>query len=464
MYGPNVGLEIGRRALLAQQLSLNLTGHNIANVNTPGFSRQDAIYSTTAPMKSLFGHAGTGVNIDEIRRIRSVFLDQQYRSESHRLGKWQFLARTWQQIEGIYQEPDDTGMSAQLDKFWNSWQDLANNPESESARVALREQSSLLINSFHQLSTQLSDLRDSLDADITTLASQINTTAEQIAELNGNIKAAELTGHSANDLRDRRDHLVDQLSMWINVSVLEQPSGSYTVLMGGMALVDGNSNLELGMEVESTGSNVTHRLFFKGTGIDVLNPGGELEGILEARDHLVIDQQAELDLLAVALVEAVNNMHRQGYGLNGETGIDFFDPDTTGADDINLNYPILTDVNNIAAGLNGETGDNANALGIAALRDRLLMRNGEATFNEYYSSLIGKVGVKAKEAQNHEANQLALLSQIDNSRESLSGVSLDEEMTNMIMFQHAYEAAARVISVMDSALNTVINEMGLRNY
>jgi flagellar hook-associated protein 1 FlgK len=464
MYGPNVGLEIGRRALLAQQLSLNLTGHNIANVNTPGFSRQDAIYSTTVPMESLFGHAGTGVHIDEIRRIRSVFLDQQYRSESHRLGKWQFLARTWHQIEGIYQEPDDIGMSAQLDKFWNAWQDLANNPESESARVALREQSSLLINSFHQLSTQLTDLRDSLDADITTLTSQINTTAEQIAELNDNIARAELTGHSANDLRDRRDHLVDQLSMWVNVGVLEQPSGSYTVLMGGMALVDGNSNLEIDMEVESTGSNVTHRLFFKGTGIDIMNPGGELEGILEARDHLVIDQQAELDLLAVSLVEEVNNLHCQGFGLNGETDIDFFDPDTTGADDIDLDYLILSDVNNIAASLNGEIGDNSNALSIAALRDKLLMRNGQATFNEYYSSLIGKVGVKSKEAQNHEANQLALLSQIDNSRESLSGVSLDEEMANMIQFQHAYEAAARVVSVMDSALNTVINEMGLGPY
>lgn len=119
---------------------------------------------------------------------------------------------------------------------------------------------------------------------------------------------------------------------------------------------------------------------------------------------------------------------------------------------------------NIAAGLNGETGDNANALNIAALRDQLLMRKGQATFNEYYGSIIGKVGVKSKEAQNHEANQLALLSQIDNSRESLSGVSLDEEMANMIQFQHAYKAAARVITVMDSAPNTVINEMGPRSY
>jgi len=461
MYGANIGLEIGRRALLAQQLSLNLTGHNIANVNTPGFSRQDAIYSTAEPMNPGFGNVGTGVSIDEIRRIRSSFLDQQFRSESHRLGKWQFLASTWQQVEGVFQEPGDTGLSAQMDKFWNSWQDLANNPESESARVALKEQASLLANSFHQLSNQLEDLQDSLDADIVTLSSQINGTAQQIAELNGSIAAAELTGHSANDLRDRRDYLVDQLSQWVNVSVLEQPSGSYTVLMGGMAIVDGTSNLELDTEVQSGGSGVAHRLFFKGTGIDVLNPGGTLEGILEARDTVVVERQAELDLMATELVSAVNNIHRQGYGLNGETDIDFFDPNTTGAKNIQLNYLISSDVSNIAAGLNGETGDNSNALGMAALRDQLIMRNGQVTFNEYYGAIVGKVGVKTNEAKNKETNQIALVSQIMNSRESLSGVSLDEEMANMIQFQHAYEAAARVITVMDSALDTIINQMGV---
>ncbi len=464
MYGPNVGLEIGRRALIAQQLSLNLTGHNVANVNTPGFSRQDGIFSNNDPMLTTFGSLGTGVQITDIRRMRSVFLDQQFRSESHKLGRWQFLSQTWNQIEGIVNEPEDTGLSAQLDEFWNGWQDLANNPQSESARVALREQALLLVNSFHHLSTQLKDLRDSLDSEITTMTEQINTISAQIADLNGQIASAELTGHQANDLRDRRDYLVDTVSQWVSVSVIPQPSGSYTVLLGGMALVDGTGYLSLGTETQSDGVNVTHRVFLENTGIDITHPGGQMEGLLEARDEVVVNQQDQLDILARELVKGVNEIHRLGVDLDGNTGIDFFDPDTTGADDIGLHHLILEDVNHISAGLNSEEGDNSNALNIAALRDALRLNNGQATFGEYYNSIIGKIGVQSQEAQNLEQNQQALVSQIANSKESLSGVSLDEEMANMIQFQHAYEAAARIITVMDSALNTVINQMGVSGY
>jgi len=459
MYGVNVGLEIGKRALLAQQLSLNLTGHNIANVNTPGFSRQGAIMSSNMPMITTLGSLGTGVEVTEVRRLRSMFLDQQYRSESHKLGQWSFLNQTWTQVESIFNEPDETALSGVMDNFWNSFQDLANNPESESARVAVREQASILTNSFHHLSGQLKDLRNSLNHDIDTKVDQINNVSAEIADLNQMIATAELTGNTANDLRDRRDLLVDQLSQWVNVSILEQDNGTFTVLMGGMSIVDGNSSLDIAVETQSDGSTVISRVYFQGSGIDVNNPGGELEGILEARDHIVVERQEELDILARQLVSAVNEIHRAGYGKNGSTGIDFFDADTTGAADIDLDSLILDDVNNIAAGLNGEVGDNSNALNLAALRDSLKMDNGQTTFGGYYNSIIGKVGIKSQEAANIEQNQMALVYQIDNAKQSLSGVSLDEEMANMMKFQHAYEAAARVISVMDSALDTVINRM-----
>jgi flagellar hook-associated protein 1 FlgK len=444
---------------MAQQLSLNLTGHNIANVNTPGFSRQNAIMESNIPMVLPFGSLGTGVDIGDIRRIRSLFLDQQFRSESHKLGKWRFLNQTWSQVESIYNEPEDTGLSALLDSFWNSWQDLANNPESESARVAVREQASLLVNSFHHLSTRLRDLRESLDADINTMVLQVNNTAVQIADLNQSIISAELTGNTANDLRDRRDYLVDQLSQSVNVGVLEQSNGSYTVLLGGMALVDGSSSLQIATETQSGGTSVTTRIFFQGTGIEIEHSGGELEGILEARDTIVVERQAEMDLLATELVAAVNEIHRAGYGLGGETGIDFFDPNTTGAADIAINPLILQDVNYIAASLNGEIGDNSNALDMASLREALKLKDGQVTFNEYYASVIGKIGIRSQEAQNLEQNQMALMFQIENARQSTSGVSLDEEMANMIRYQHAFEAAARVISAMDSALDTIINRM-----
>jgi flagellar hook-associated protein 1 FlgK len=461
MYGPNVGLEIGKRALLAQQLALNLTGHNIANVNTPGFTRQQAIMTSNLPLTMPFGIVGTGVDVSEIRRVRSLFIDQQMRGETQKLGKWSFLNQTWSQIESIFSEPEDTGLSAVMDQFWSSWQDLANNPQSEAARVTVREQASILVNSFHHLSTQLSDLRDSLDESIAKMVTQINSLASQITDLNQSISTAELTGNTANDLRDRRDFLVDQLSQLVDVSVLEQPTGAITVYIGSMALVESASNLELATAVESDGSKVLHRVFFKGTGVDLEHPGGEFEGLLETRDTVVVDRQKELNVLASELAKAVNETHRQGSGAQGSTGIDFFNPETTGAADIELNTLITQNINYIAAGRNGEAGDNSNALEMAALRNKLLLKEGHATFSGYYDAVVGEIGVRTKEADSLDKNQQALISQLQNSKQSLEGVSLDEEMANMIEYEHAYAAAARVITYMDSALDTVINGMGL---
>ena len=461
MYGPNEGLEIGKRALLSQQLSLNLTGHNIANANTPGFTRQQAILGTTSPLNLAFGSVGTGVDIDDIRRLRSIFLDRQYRSETEAMGKWDFLSRTWSQIEAIYCEPDESALSGLLDNFWNSWQDLSSNPESEAARVAVREQGLLLTNSFHHVAHQLSTLRDSLDRDISKMVHEINELATQIADLNQCIVSAELTGGSANDLRDRRDALVDQLSEWANVSVSEEEKGVYSVYLGSMALVEGNSKLTLMAEVDNSYSQVIHEVYFKETGNELKAIGGQLGGLLEARDHVVVERLKELDDLAEALVTAVNEQHRSGYGLEGSTGLDFFRSEGISALSIELDGMILSDPNNIAASASGEIGDNANALSIASLKDALKMRDGQSSFNEYYNGLIGEIGIRSREAQNIKKNQETLVAQLDNFRQSLHGVSLDEEMANMIKYQHAYEAAARVISTMDSVMDTLINRMGM---
>ncbi len=460
MYGPNVGLEIGRRALLAQQLSLNITGHNIANVNTPGFTRQQAVMTNNLPMTMPFGNVGMGVDIDTIRRLRSDFLDQQLRDETQKLGKWGLMSQTWGQVESIFSEPEDTGFSAILDRFWTSWQDLSTNPTSEAARIAVREQASLLINSFHHLSSQISDLRDSLDSDIAKMTDMVNSLAGQIADLNSSIAAAELNGDTANDLRDRRDLLVDQLSEYAEVSTQVKENGEMTVYLGSMSLVDGIAHLNLATTVTSNGATVTHSVYFAGTGVELNHPGGRLEGLIEMRDEVAIGNQNELDELARELVAAVNEIHKSGKGALGSTGINFFDSETTGAADIELDSLVARDVNYIAAGKNGEDGDNSNALEIAALRGALKLKDGRATFNDFYSSIIGEIGIRTKEAENLEKNQQALVIQIENSRQSLSGVSLDEEMAKMIEYQHAYAAAAKVITTMDMVLDTVINGIG----
>jgi len=461
MYGINVGFEIGKRALLAQQYSLNLTGHNIANVNTPGYSRQQALMSSSQPFFSAKGIFGTGVDVTTVRHLRSVFLDQQYRQESQSLGRWRMMSQNWSQIETIYMEPSDNGFSAVMDKFWNSWQDLAANPDDQAARVAVREQAGLLVNSFHHFSDQLKDMQRSIDDDITKRIDEINTTAREIADLNQAISTTELTGHRANDLRDRRDYLIDELSKSVNVQVIEQPTGALTVQIGSMNIVDRNEVSELETIVEGAGLDVVHKVQFKDSKVQPKITQGELAGLLEIRDTVVIDRQRELDELASGLAQRINEVHRQGIGLDGVTGRDFFDPTSTGADDIEIDDKILEDVSYIAASLSGERGDNSQALRIAGLRSELTMNGNSATFGDFYNAVVGIIGVRTREAAATAANQESLVQHIEENRQSLEGVSLDEEMTNMIKFQHAYEAAARVITTMDEALNTVINNMGL---
>ncbi len=461
MYGINVGFEIGKRALLAQQYSLNLTGHNISNVNTPGFTRQQSVMTSTQPFSAANGIFGTGVEVVSVRQLRSIFLDKQYRQESQNLGRWRSLSQGWGQIETVYMEPSDTGFGAVLDKFWSSWQDLAANPDEQAARVEVREQAGRLINSLQHYSKQLREFRTAIDDDIHKRIEDINNIGRQLASLNEAIMTTELTGHRANDLRDRRNYLVDELSNYVNVQVIEQPSGSYTVMIGSMALVDRTEVSELEAAVVGEGHDVIHELRFKDSQVKPEITRGELSGLMELRDDIIAERLAELDEIAVSLAQSVNEIHRRGYGIDGVSGRDFFDPSTTGADDIKLADNIIEDTATIAASGNGAIGDNANALAIAALRSQSTMRGGTTSIGDFYNSVVGIVGVRSREAQNMLENQESLVAHIEENRQALMGVSLDEEMTNMIRYQHAYEAAARVITTMDAALDTVINNMGI---
>jgi len=303
-------------------------------------------------------------------------------------------------------------------------------------------------------------MRVSLDNEITSITEQINSMSAQLADLNQSISRSELGGDQANDLRDRRDQLVDQLSQLVDVSTQEQSNGSLTVYLDSMALVENHSYQTLTSQIQSDGRSASHTVRFGNLGIDLKNIGGKLEGMIETRDDVIMKKLQELDSMAVGIAKAVNEIHRGGKGSRGSSEVNFFDPQTAGAADIALDQLVLQDVSYIAAGQNGEPGDNSNALQIASLRSAQKMRDNKATFGDFYNSLIGEIGIKTNEAENVEQNQQALVSQIENSKQAIGGVSLDEEMANMIQYQHAYEAAARVITTMDQALDTIINGMG----
>ena len=459
MPGLFQALEIGKRAILTHQVSLQTLGHNIANVNTPGYTRQRVDITNTFPEESSFGSVGTGVRVSNIRHIRDLFLGNQYRQENKSLGQWSYKEKTLRQVEELFGEPNDNALSDQLNKFFASWNDLAHNPDT---RNSVLSEACLLANRFHELADQLTTLQSSIDREMVTVTREINGLANEIARLNHEIKRSEIGAATANDLRDMRDLLIDKLSTLVDVNTRDEEYGVVVVMVGSMQLVDDNHALQIGVEIANDNGSLKHNLMWQGTKIPFNNLDGRLKGLVDSRDEIIPRHLEQLNALTRTLVEEVNTLHRSGYGLDGSTGTNFFDPQYTDATTIEVNSNIVSKPSMIAAAqVPDAESDNRIALAIAALQDAKLMNDNATTINGFYSSLVGSLGVETREAQSFTESYEMLVAQIDNARQSVQGVSLDEEMTNMIKSQHAYDAAARVITAMDQALDTVIFKMGV---
>ncbi len=461
MPGLFQGLELGKRALLTHQTYLQTIGHNIANVNTPGYSRQRVSISSTFPEHNAIGTIGTGVAVTDIRQVRDLFLGEQFRKENKSLGQWSYKHKIMSQIEAVFGEPNSNTLSDLLNDFWDGWDDLSTNPSSTSPRVALIENANLLTNRFHEVAAQLNTLRDAIDGNLVAMTSNINSLTADVARLNGQIKKQELGGGRANDLRDVRDQLIDELSEYIDVNTIEQKDGQVRVFIGAMEIVNGVDQVNINTRVFNDNGTITHQLVWENSNMVVGNTNGQFKGLLDARDDIVPRYLEQLDILAQELIQQVNSLHSTGYGLDGSTGVDFFDSACTGAASISLNTALAQNPDRIAASASGEEGDNTIALAIQDLRNQRVMENNTTTMSDYYNSVIGKLGVEAHGAQSLSENYELLVHQVLSARESVQGVSLDEEMTNLVKFQHAYDAAARVITTMDEALDMVILRMGV---
>ncbi|TLS50570.1 flagellar hook-associated protein FlgK [Paenibacillus antri] len=481
------GLEIAKRSLFAHQTALTTTGHNIANANTKGFTRQVVNMVAARPLENIGlmrstipGQHGQSVEVHSITRIRESFLDKQFYNENKSLGQWQTRVDTLEKLEAIINEPSDTGMRQVLDNFWNSWQELSMAPDNLEARAIVKESALALADAFNHAAKQLSDLKADLTDNIDVKVTEVNTLLEQVATLNQEIYRIEGFGNNANDLRDQRDNLVDQLSKVINVTVVEEDRG-YTVRMGEQMLVNGNGSTPFTLAM-ATGN-------YAQDGTGNLN-NGELFGLYYSREKLVTDYQNQLDALVTTLAANVNAVHSQGYTLKHPVtmGEDVFvfaalDPDDptppSFAERLRVSSTITDDVENIAASGrtyddNGITrvvrGNNEQALALAGLRnekfsfdgggiEKIILNGG--TFDEFLRAVVGEMGVQTQEAQRQATNQQILVEQVESRRASVSGVSLDEEMSNMIKFQHAYNAAARALTTYDEMLDKVINSMGV---
>ncbi len=461
MGGLFQGLEIGKRALLTHQLSMTVIGHNLANVNTPGYARQKAYTTSAMPIEMANYNIGNGVTTSRISNIRDLFLTQQYRRENRSMGEWNFKEKALSQIEAFFGEPNENGLGHSLDNFWGSWLALSDDPQSEAARSAVISNTRSLVNSLHSLDRQVNDQLTATNADIRSRVDQINQYTSQIANLNRIIVSEELGGQRANDMRDQRDHLLDQLSSVVDLTTREEANGSLSVYISGLGVVEAADSFQLGTVVNSAGDNVKDDIVWKGTKSRIKITGGELKGLIDTRDEIIPKILDKLDQLAEALVTQVNSIHKNGFDLNGAAGLNFFDPNYTDAGNIRIVTGIESNPTLVAASQSGGEGDNSNALAIHDLRHSLTMSFGTTSISGFYNSMIGSIGVESHEAKVYKGNYEALIAQIDNSRQSVQGVSLDEEMAEMIKMQHAFNSAARIITFMDEALGTLINGMGV---
>lgn len=487
------GLELSSRALTSQQAALNITGHNISNANTQGYTRQIANLTATTP-DTIPGMGrnlsfGSGVTLDTITRARDAFVDRQFRSETSKQQYWAAKQDSLSKVEDVLNEPSDNSLSNDMNQFWVAWSDLSKGPENAGARSVVRERTLTLIDSLQAISTQISDRQNDLDSQVNVQISQINVFAKQIKDMNDQIKRAEVSGDNPNDLRDSRDKLVDELSKIVNVRVTETRDPNFTdrqvniykVDIGDPAqtLVDDGVVSELEGFTSATGlggnditavrwkdSNNNHSV---GDPLLLGQNLGTLQANIETRDTFLTALQGKYDTLAQGIVTAVNELHKPGTTGTGVTNISFFDATKLTASTISLDAAIAGDINNIVTGA-GASGDGSIATAMSSLSTGWSSLSAasqvanKATYGtslgDFYGATVAQLGVDVQQANRMKAGEDVLLTNVTNQRESNSGVSLDEEMTNLVKFQKSYSAAARMVTMMDDMLSTILN-MGI---
>ena len=463
-------MDVGRRSMANSQTALQTTAHNIANKSTEGYSRQRVDLVSNDPVGEGKLRIGMGAKAGTITRTNNEYIEKQIQREGGELGFTNSRAEMLGRVEQVYNEQQTEGLNHSIGNFFNSFRELSSNPESLAARTAVRESASGLANDFKKVHGQLREIGNDADFRIATKVEQVNQITKEIAVLNEKVSNAELGGPSANDERDRRDLLLKQLSEKINIRYGESKEGMLTITAGNTALlVSGSSQRDLktaaapARDGKREGTlDIIYNSTDHGTPAVVTGQmtGGEIGGLIEARDKGVGDLQKSMDQLAFALTTEVNDVHAAGYDRTGGTGNLLFRQPTDvagAAQNMAVDDDILADVSLIAAaGQPDAPGDNRVANVLSGLEYRQTMENGSATFGDFYNAQVGRVGIDAQRANAAQQSQGEIVGQLKNIRESISGVSLDEETTKMIEFQKAFEASARLVKTADEMLDTVL--------
>lgn len=630
-----MGLEIGKKGLMSHQQALHVTGHNISNAENKEYSRQRVVITAADPLyvpalnrSNAPGNIGQGSVVQSVERIRDNFIDDRIMVEKNTSGYWKVRNEFIYQLETVYNEPSDQSLRTKLDELWKSWEELSKYPEERSTREVVKEKAVNLTNDVNYTYNQLYELKMNANRQIEHRVNQINLYGKELRDLNERILKAEALGDNPNDLRDRRDALIERLSVLVNISVGRSDKDETIVYISGENLVQGEVFHPLAVEMDPNNEGL-FKVIWKDTGRDVDIRNGELASLFDIRDKVIRKNINDINAFAINLSDLTNEIHRDGFSRRGETNIDFF-RHLTISDNVDGNFDLNNDgVNDVSAifkvsganridasaaiGINGSLtlvvnnelesnvqidynasdtaltvikkindahigvvaymnhngqlgfkataaedsvkknfmirhledsgqflvgltgvlkqsgpqgsfdyrrinditkflpsrehititpkfnpaghmavsdtimqdvdrisaargkdvggtgdvntsngiGDGSNALRIAHIRHKNAMVDTNTTFNDFYTAVISRLGAQGEEAKDRVNNQETLIKNLANLRESISGVNLDEEMSNMVAFQHGYNAAARVISTMDHMLDTIINRMGV---
>lgn len=617
------GIELGKRSIMAHTDAITTAGHNISNANTEGYSRQrvqlkefDPLYKPDLERAERAGMIGQGMDSQSINRVRDELLDQRITEQQHSESYWETRSKYYTMIEQIYNEPDDVSIRSNMDKFWEGWQELSVHPESQAARQAVVTRGESLADSIKTKWEALMGVGNLINGDIEATVKQVNDYTRQIASLNAEIVRSRGMGDNPNDLLDRRDLLVDKLSKIINITSDRRDSDEFMVHLDGHVLVQGG--IARGFELETVVDNNGYdKLVWKDTGNEAVIKGGTLGALIELRDVDIRSEVQSLNTMTMNFSDLVNDIHRNGYGANNVTGLDFFtqhsfvenvngnydrdgdgtldhsyifrftgttklnpqeqiglegvmtlsgpggnvqvayhptdtvetvinrindsngevkayldrnnnlvlkgttasaveNPDfvirhvedsgffltgytgilqasgAAGAYDyaqadavqalagaqfavspvlnpagyIEVNQALKNDVMSVAAAYkdnsgNVNAGDGRAAVEIAAIRNTKVMIGHERTFDDYFADSVTNVGLKGEQAENMHLSHSAVMEDLRSLRDSISGVNIDEELADIIKFQHGYNAAAKFVTVWDSLLDTIINRLGV---
>lgn len=437
-------------ALRTYTAAISVSNTNIANAETDSYCRQEAVIQT---------QNGT-VTVTTVKRICSSFATAQLRSATESLGKATAVQSSLASVEEVFSDSDDYGLSAALSDFWSAWEDLVNDPSGSTERATLASAANVLAETFNSMSESLSDIQDALDDSVAGTVSSINDLVQEIAEVNEKIAQAKAAGMSTNSYEDTMDALVLELSSLVDINTYTNDTGQTCVqLSDGRSLVEGTNTWSLSTEVNSATGLLDVVWVDSGGETTVITDdidGGELGGYLEVRDDVIPEYLESLDELAASIIEQVNSLQTAGYDLNGDAGVSFFSG--TDAASMAVHSEILDDPDKIAAASTADGGidDGSNASAIADLQDSLVLNGGTSTFSDYYSALVARVGSAVDSANAEYELQSDTVEICQNQRDSVSAVDTDEELINLELYQSAYEAAAKVMTILDELMETII--------